>query len=108
MSREISRRRFLVSLAAAGSLMPLLRVGIAEAYGLPRLTQNNNALAKLNDYVDDAGQIDSKRVHRFKPGEHCGNCAFFEGGKATWGGCMAYPDYLVNINGWCKAYARVT
>lgn len=108
MGREISRRRFLITLATAGTLIPLFRVRAVEAHGLPRLTQKNNALAKLNDYVNNAQQIDAKQVHQFKPGENCGNCRFFEGGKRTWGGCMAYPGYVVNINGWCKAYAPVT
>lgn len=107
MSREISRRRFLVRLTAASALIPLLRVGIAEAYNLPHLSQKNNALAKLNNYVDNAKQIDAEQVHQFKAGEHCGNCAFFEGGKRSWGGCMAYPGYVVNIHGWCKVYAPV-
>lgn len=108
MSRETSRRRFLVTLVTVGALMPLLRLRALAAHTLPRLTQKNNALARLNDYVDDAGQINAKQVHQFKPGEHCGNCRFYEGGKGTWGGCVAYPGYVVNINGWCKAYAPVT
>ena len=104
MSHEISRRRFLVNLAAAGALVPLMRVGVADAAGLPHLTQKNNSLAKQNDYVDNVKQIDPKKESKYKPGERCGNCTFFQGGSKTWGSCMVYPGYDVNTHGWCKAY----
>lgn len=104
MDHNTSRRRFLTNLAAAGALVPLMRVSGAYAAGLPHLSPSD-ANAKALHYTEDASKLTPKIDPIFKTGSDCGNCLFYKGGTAEWGACDIFPGKDVHIKGWCQSHA---
>lgn len=104
MEHKISRRRFLAQLAAAGALVPLMRVGATEAAGLPHL-KPSSSMAKAMHYTDNFKSLSPKTEPVYKPGSHCGICALYQGGTKTWGPCPVFPGHDVHIDGWCESFS---
>ena len=104
MSHNTTRRQFLTRLAAAGALVPLMRVGGAQAADMPHLSPTDPT-AKALHYTLDASKIDPKSEPLFKAGSDCGNCVLYQGGTAEWGGCGVFPGKAVHIKGWCQSHA---
>ena len=100
-----SRRRFLMGLAGAATLAPLLRSQIASA-AAPHLAEAD-ASAKALGYVENAAKLDPAKEATFKKGSHCAGCALYQAAQAAGGyaPCAAFPGKVVNANGWCRAYA---
>ncbi|HEU0196569.1 MAG TPA: high-potential iron-sulfur protein [Nevskiaceae bacterium] len=98
-----ARRRFLTNLAAAGVAIPFLRVGFAGAAALPHLDPTA-ANAKALHYTDDFKTELKNPAH--KAGAHCGDCMFYKGGTAQWGGCAIFPQNDVHIDGWCMSWTK--
>lgn len=96
-----ARRRFLANMAAAGAMLPLLRVGIAGAADKPHLNPTADN-AKALHYTDDAKS--AKGDAAYKAGSHCGDCMFYQGGDAKWGGCALFPQNDVAHGGWCMSW----
>lgn len=104
MDHNTSRRRFLANVAAAGALVPLMRIGGADAAALPHLSPSDPT-AKALHYTSDASTIDPKKETLFKAGADCGNCALYQGGTAQWGACPIFPGKDVHTKGWCQSHA---
>ncbi len=104
MDHNTSRRRFLTNLAAAGALVPLMRMGGANAAGLPHLSPSDPT-AKALHYTEDASTLTTKAEPIFKPGSHCGVCMLYQGGTSEWGGCGVFPGKDVHIKGWCESFS---
>lgn len=100
-----TRRQFIhiAPVAGAGLLagLPLLSArAAAPALGA------DDPQAKALGYVADATKADRARFKQYAAGQHCGNCALFQGGTAAAGGCPIFPGKEVRSAGWCSAYAR--
>lgn len=102
-STSKTRRHFLASIAAAGALVPLMRISPARATALPHLDPNSSE-ANANHYVNDYTKVSHQTAPAYKPGSHCGSCSFYQGGTAQWGACPNFPGKDVHINGWCQLF----
>ena len=99
-----SRRTFVIqSLTGAGVLAcaTLPHQAYAQA-----LTEADPQAAALG-YKADATKADAKKYPKYAAGQHCGNCALFQG-KATdaEGGCPLFGAKKVAGKGWCSAWAK--
>ncbi len=99
-----SRRHFIRIIPAAGTAAWLLAAGHARA----ALVEEDQAQAKALGYVSDATRADRARYKQYAPGQHCGACALYQGGKAPSGKCALFPGKEVAATGWCSAYAKRT
>lgn len=101
-----SRRRFLLGLAGAVTLAPLLGAKVAQAADAPHLAEADPS-AKALGYVENAAKIDASKEPMFKKGSKCASCALYQAAQAAGGyaPCAAFPGKSVNANGWCKAYS---
>jgi hypothetical protein len=105
--KNLSRRRFLETVAVAVPVSTLLAGRHAAAQDLPKLTEDDPA-AKALLYVHDAANVDTSQplAARFMPGQHCGNCAQIQGDEGPeWRPCAIFPGKLVSVNGWCSVWA---
>ena len=100
------RRRFLARLALGAAVIPLARLGSAEAADLPHLSADDPT-AKALGYVEAATKVDPKAESMFKAGSHCGNCALFQSAQAKlgYGPCAVFAGKAVNQNGWCRTWS---
>jgi hypothetical protein len=96
-----SRRRFIqiVPLAGAAALL-------ASRTASAALVEESDPQAKALGYVADATKADKAKFRQYAPGQHCGNCALYQGGSAPEGGCALFPGKQVHAAGWCSAYAK--
>ncbi len=96
------RRAFLVSAAAAASMLGLPRV----AFGAERLAESDPQ-AQSFGYRDDATKVDKAKYPKYAAGESCSTCQLYQGkpGDAT-GPCPIYGGKLVSAKGWCNAWVK--
>lgn len=94
------RRAFLITLAVTGA-------ALATRVQAQALVDEKDAQAAALGYVADAKRVDVKKFPKFVAGQHCANCALFQG-KATdkTAGCTLFPGKLVAGPGWCSAWAK--
>ncbi len=71
------------------------------------MLKETDAQAVALSYKADASQVDKVKFPKFAAGQHCGNCALFQG-KATdvAGGCPLFAGKQVAGKGWCSAWAK--
>jgi hypothetical protein len=102
-----TRREVLRLVGAAVASVGVLRASplIAGQDALPHLTDANPAAASLG-YTEDASTVDTGKFPKYKAGEHCASCRYFQaaGSGAQYGPCKLYPGNAVNVNGWCTGY----
>lgn len=99
---SLTRRRLLRQLLLSVSLAPVALVSVrgAHADGMP-LVAVDSPEAKALAYVEDA-----KLAKEAKPGNHCGDCALYQGpGGSAQGPCQAFPGKAVKSAGWCRSWA---
>jgi hypothetical protein len=98
------RRRLLRGALMGIAVAPLAYVSVrgsnALAQDMPKLSEDDPTAIALN-YVHDASTKDDMR----EANAVCSNCSLYlgESGEA-WGGCTAFPNKLVNANGWCISW----
>lgn len=98
---NLSRRRFMLALAAAGPAGALVVSRGAIAEELP-LIQPDDPLAIGLQYVDDALASTSPT---YQAGQDCDNCLQIQGEEgAAFRPCAIIPGKLVNSKGWCTAW----
>ena len=100
MNTPLPRRVFLTTLAVAG-------VALATSSQAQALVDEKSPQAAALGYVADAKNTDIKKYPKFAAGQHCGNCALYQG-KATdkAGGCPLFAGKQVTTAGWCSAWAK--
>ncbi len=78
---------------------------LAGQDALPHLSDANPAAASLG-YTEDASRVDGSKFPKYKPGQHCASCKYFQpaGSGGEFGPCQLYPGNAVNMNGWCTGY----
>jgi High potential iron-sulfur protein len=99
---SLTRRRLLRQLLLGASLAPVALAALrtARADGAP-LVAVDSPEAKALAYVEDA-----KLAKEAKPGNHCGDCALYQGpGGSAQGPCQAFPGKAVKSAGWCRSWA---
>lgn len=98
-----SRRTFLITSLGAASALALSRQALADA---PRVTESDPTAQALG-YKEDATKVDKAKYAKYKAGEQCANCSFFQG-KATdaYAPCPMFGGKQVNGKGWCSAYNK--
>jgi hypothetical protein len=96
-----SRRRFIQIVPAAGAVLLTARVAHAA------MVDEGDAQAKALGYVADATKADKAKYKQYAAGQHCGNCALFQGKPdAAAGPCALFPGKEVAGKGWCSAWAK--
>jgi hypothetical protein len=103
---NLTRRKFLRSLAAALPAGAVLLNSEVQAEDLPKLDVNDPT-AKALVYVEDAADVDASNplAARFEPGQDCANCAQIQGEDgAEWRPCGIFPGKLVAAKGWCSVW----
>ncbi|MBK7237301.1 MAG: high-potential iron-sulfur protein [Sterolibacteriaceae bacterium] len=100
MNRPVTRRVFLMTLAATGA-------ALATSAQAQTLVDEKDAQAAALGYVADAKRVDVKKFPKFVAGQNCTNCALYQG-KATdkAGGCPLFAGKQVAGAGWCSAWAK--
>jgi hypothetical protein len=96
---QISRRRLLQQLLVG---MPLAAVAVSAARAdAGPLVSPEAPEAKALGYVEDA-----KTSKESPGGNHCGDCALFQGASgAVQGPCQIFPGKQVKAAGWCRSWA---
>ncbi|MEO8278665.1 MAG: high-potential iron-sulfur protein [Ideonella sp.] len=94
------RRIFLTCAAACGTVL-------ATGARAQAMVDPKDAQAVALGYVADATKADTKKFPKYAAGQHCGNCALFQG-KPTdaAGGCPLFAGKQVAGKGWCSAWAK--
>ena len=96
------RRVFLMTLAATGAALATR----AQAQA-PVLVDEKDPQAVALGYVADAKRVDTKKYPKFAPGQHCGNCALYQGKADDKAGpCPLFAGKQVAAAGWCSAWAK--
>lgn len=103
-----SRRNFFkrsLGVVAAVSVAQLAANRIAFAADMPQVDEASPQAVSLG-YKHDAALIDKAKYPRLADGQHCGNCALYQGAAGSeWGGCGIFAGKAVAAKGWCNAYA---
>ena len=96
---RLSRRRLLQQLFVGVPLAGVM-VGSARA-DAGALLAADAPEAKALGYVEDA-----KASKESPGGNHCGDCALFQGASgAAQGPCQLFPGKQVKAAGWCRSWA---
>jgi anaerobic selenocysteine-containing dehydrogenase len=100
MNRPVTRRVFLMTLAATGA-------ALATSARAQTLVDEKDAQAAALGYVADAKRVDVAKYPKFAASQNCTNCALYQG-KATdkAGGCPLFAGKQVAGAGWCSAWAK--
>jgi hypothetical protein len=101
-----ARRQFIQWIPAAG----LALVAARSAQAQVKLDEKDPTAVALG-YVADATKADKAKFKNFAAGQHCGNCAVFQGKysekpNAEWGGCPLFAGKQVANAGWCSAWSK--
>lgn len=101
-----SRRKFLRTLAIGAAALPLARLPLARAAGLPHLSPTDPA-AKAMGYTDDASKLTAATESLYKKGDDCANCALYQSAQESGGyaPCAVFPGKDVHAKGWCRAHS---
>ncbi len=105
---DTSRRNFFkrgLGAVAAVSVAQLAAHRIAFAADMAHVDEASPQAVSLG-YKHDAATIDKAKYPRLADGQHCGNCALYQGAAGSeWGGCGIFAGQAVAAKGWCNAYA---
>jgi len=100
MNLPLSRRLFLMTLAASGAVL-------ASRAHSKALLDEKDAQAVALGYVADAKRVDIKKFPKFAAGQNCANCAIYTGKAADKaGGCPLFGTRQVTAAGWCNAWIK--
>jgi hypothetical protein len=95
---RMSRRRLLQQLLVG---VPLAGVMARTVHAGDPLVAADSPEAKALGYVEDA-----KASREATGGNHCGDCALFQGASgAAQGPCQIFPGKQVKAAGWCRSWA---
>ena len=102
MTKPLPRRVFLMTLAASGAALATSAQAQAQA-----LLDEKNPQAVALGYVADAKRVDVKKYPKFVVGQHCANCALYQGKVSDKEAvCPLFAGTQVAGAGWCSAWAK--
>lgn len=90
-----------MQLGLACSLIPLVSLESSAAPAPAGEVQEDEPQAQALNYVKKAS--DAKNNSKYKEGNNCKNCMFFEASKNN--GCTLFAGRTVEEGGWCAAWA---
>lgn len=97
-----SRRVFLMSVAATGSVLATGRV-----HAQARVDEADENAVALG-YKHDTTKVDNKKWPTHKPDQKCNNCQFWQGSATdAWAGCSMFGRKQIAAAGWCVAWKKV-
>lgn len=97
-----SRRQFMI-LSAAGACA----LAITNSVQAQAMVSETDPQAVALGYKSDATKVDKAKFAKYAAGQHCGNCALYQGKPdASSGGCGIFAGKQVSSKGWCSAYAK--
>ena len=99
----ITRRVMVRNLSfAAGLSAAALRPALCAA---PARLDVKDPAAIAVGYVENAAQVDAKKYPTYVQGTNCENCLQLQGSAGNnYRPCSLFPDKLVSVSGWCKAW----
>lgn len=104
MSHSQSRRLFVRNLGLTAGMLAVLPHSKSFAAGEPHVAPTD-PMAVAMGYVEDAGKVDPKTAG-FAPNRNCANCLQLTGTPGdAFRPCKIFPGKVVNVKGWCKAWA---
>ncbi len=98
-----NRRVFVIQSVVGAGALAASQLVRAQA---PMLAETDPQAVALG-YKTDATKADKVKFPKYVAGEHCANCALFQG-KPTdaAGGCPLFAGKQVAAKGWCSAWAK--
>lgn len=98
---DTARRAFLRSAIGTAAILPLAGLAARQAAAQDAQAEDGHAL----NYVNDHTTADHPR---YREGQQCSQCVFWQGGDAEWGPCQhpQFRDVQVNAEGWCSGFAQ--
>ncbi len=100
MNLPVSRRVFMMTLAASGA-------ALATRANAQAMVDEKDAQAGALGYAAEASRVDAKKYAKYAAGQNCASCALYQGkagDKA--GGCPLFAGKQVAAAGWCSAWAK--
>jgi hypothetical protein len=97
-NRRVFMLQAIVGAAAAGTVL--------QANAQAMVAETDPQAAALG-YKVDATKVDKTKFPKFAAGQHCANCALFQGAaNAAAGGCPLFAGKQVAGKAWCSAWAK--
>ena len=98
-----SRRQFIQIVPVAGAALLAARTVQAQA----NLVSEKDPQAVALGYVSDATKADKAKYKTYAAGQHCGNCALYQGKEADPAApCPLFAGKQVLNKAWCSAWAK--
>ncbi len=98
-----SRRQFIQIVPVAGAALIIGR----SAYAQAAMVSEKDPQAVALGYVSDATKADKAKYKTYAAGQHCGNCALYQGKPTDPAGpCPLFAGKQVASAGWCSAWAK--
>jgi hypothetical protein len=108
MKQGYSRRALMKHALIVAAAAPVAGLGIGSGFAadLTPLDPKDPTATSLG-FVNDASSVQVAKYPTYKPGQHCGTCAQFQGkpGDAR-GGCNIFVGHTVPQGGWCQVWAQ--
>ena len=99
-----NRRIFVIQTVAGAGALAVAHLARAQT---PAMLMETDPQAMALGYKADATKVDKAKFPKYVAGEHCANCALYQG-KATdpAAGCPLFAGKHVAGKGWCSAWAK--
>jgi hypothetical protein len=102
---SITRRMMVKNLGVAAGLSAALPWRPALGAKAPARLDVKDPAAVAVGYVESAAQVDAKKYPNYVQGQNCENCLQLQGSAGNnYRPCSLFPDKLVSVSGWCKAW----
>ena len=99
-----NRRIFMLQTAVGAGALATAHLANAQT---PAMLKETDPQAVALGYKEDATKADKVKFPKYAAGEHCANCALFQGKAADAAGpCPLFPGKQVAAKGWCSAWAK--
>ncbi len=100
-----STRRVFLSTAAIAGCATICGTAFAATGGA--MVDENDPQAKALGYVTDATKVDPAKYPKYEKGQHCANCALFQGKESDPAApCALFGGKQVAGPGWCSAWSK--
>jgi High potential iron-sulfur protein len=101
---NVTRREVIKNLSLAAGLSAALPRLQAQSAEPARLDVKDPAAIAVG-YVENAGQVDTKKYPAYVKGSNCENCLQLQGSAGdNYRPCGLFPGKLVSVSGWCTAW----
>lgn len=100
-----NRRTFVIQSVLGASA--LASAHLVQAQAAAPLVQETDPQAVALGYKSDATKADKAKYPKYAAGQHCANCALYQGKPAdASGACPLFAGKQVSAKAWCSAWAK--